>query len=207
MIYRICLAFALVDSNLKDLRLALLFVLGFHGLFRISELLDLQAADVIVHNEYLEILVKSSKTDQYREGNKVLISKTGGITCRHALVCRFFASAGIDTNSSVHVFLAVRFLKKKNIYRLCPNRLSYTRAQGDLTKETLSAIGIDSKGFSTHSLRAGGAIFIAKNLPRSDGSDRLLMLHGRRRSEQAKNMYVKEPLESRLQLTRFFPSF
>ena len=33
------------------------------------------------------------------------------------------------------------------------------------------------------------------------------MLHGRWRSEQAKNMYVKEPLESRLQSTRFFPSF
>lgn len=179
-----------MDSNLKDLRSALLFVLGFHGLFRISELLDLQAADVIVHNEYLEIL-----------------SKTGGITCPHALVCRFFASKGIDTNSSsVHVFRAVRFFKKNNAYRLCPNRLSYTRARG-LIKETLSAIGIDSKGFSTHSLRAGGATFIAKNLPRSDGSDRLLMLHGRWRSEQAKNMYAKEPLESRLQLTRFSPSF
>ena len=44
MIYRICLAFARVDSSLNDLRSALLFVLGFHGLFRISELLDLQAA-------------------------------------------------------------------------------------------------------------------------------------------------------------------
>ena len=81
------------------------------------------------------------------------------------------------------------------------------KGSNELIKETLSAIGIDSKGFSTHSLRAGGATFIAKNLPRSDGSDRLLTLHGRWRSEQAKNMYVKEPLESRLQLTRFFPSF
>ena len=40
-------------------------------------------------------------------------------------------------------------------------------------KKTLSAKAIDSKGFSTHSLRAGGATFIAKDLPRSDGSDRL----------------------------------
>ena len=180
-----------------------MFVLGFHGLFRISELLDLPAADVIVHNQYLEILVKSSKTDQHREGNKVFISKIGGITCSHVLVCRFFASAGIGTNSSVRVFRAVRFFKKHDIYQLCPNRLSYTRAR-KLSIETLSAIGIDSKGFSTHSLRAGGATFIAKNLPRSDGSDRLLMLHGRWSSEQAKNMYVKESLESRLQLTRFF---
>ena len=57
MIYCICLVFARVDSNLKDLRSALLFVLGFHGLFRISELLDLQAVDFTIHTEYLEILV------------------------------------------------------------------------------------------------------------------------------------------------------
>ena len=36
MIYRICLVFARVDSNLKDLRSALLFALAFHGLFRIT---------------------------------------------------------------------------------------------------------------------------------------------------------------------------
>lgn len=83
----------------------------------------------------------------------------------------------------------VRFFKKHDINRLCPNRLSYTRAR-ELIIETLSAIGIDSKGFSTHSLRAGEATFIAKNLPRSDGSDRLLMLYGRWSSEQAKNIYV-----------------
>lgn len=112
MIYRICLVFARVDSNLKDLRSALLFVLGFHGLFRISELLDLQAVDFTIHTEYLEILVKSSKTDQYREGNKVSISKLGGITCPHALLCRYFASARIVPNSSVYIFRAVRFFQE-----------------------------------------------------------------------------------------------
>ena len=63
------------------------------------------------------------------------------------------------------------------MYLLCPNRLSYTRAR-ELIKETLSAIGVDSKGFSTHSLRAGGATFIAKNLPSSDASEILLILDG-----------------------------
>ena len=48
MIYCICLVFARLDSNLKDLRSALLFVLGFHDLFRISELLDLQAKNMYV---------------------------------------------------------------------------------------------------------------------------------------------------------------
>ena len=40
MIFRICSSFAQMDSNLKDLRSALLFVLGFYGLFRISEFIN-----------------------------------------------------------------------------------------------------------------------------------------------------------------------
>ena len=164
MIYRICLVFARVDTNLKDLRSALLFVLGFHGLFRISELLDLQGVDVPIHNEYLEILVKSSKIDPYREGHKVFVSKLGRITCLQAVLCGYLASARIDASSSVYIFRAVRFLKRTNMYLLCSNRLSYSKAR-ELIKETLSAICIDSKRYSTHSVRAGGATFIAKNLP------------------------------------------
>ena len=119
MIYRICLVFARVDSNLKDLRSALLFVLGFHGLFRISKLLDLQAADFTIHTEYLEILVKSSKTDRYREGNKVFVSKLGGITCPHALLCRYFASARIVPNSSVYIFLGQYGFSREPICTYC----------------------------------------------------------------------------------------
>ena len=62
------------------------------------------------------------------------------------------------------------------MYLSRPNRLSYTKAK-ELIKESQSAIGIDC--FSSQRLRAGGATFIAKNLPRSDGSDRLLVLNGR----------------------------
>ena len=40
-LYRICPTFVHSNSNLKDLRTVLLFALGFYGLFRISELLDL----------------------------------------------------------------------------------------------------------------------------------------------------------------------
>ena len=104
----------------KDLRTALIFGLGFNGLFRISELLDLQATDITTHEGHLEISVKSSKTDQYREGNKVFISKTGGITCPHSLVCRFFASAGIHRDSPVYILRAVKFLKKVNSYVFRP---------------------------------------------------------------------------------------
>ena len=52
MIYRICVEFAHEGNNLSDLRTALLFVLGFNGLLRINELLDLQASDILVHDDH-----------------------------------------------------------------------------------------------------------------------------------------------------------
>ena len=190
MIYRICLVFSRVDSNLKDLRSALLFVLGFHGPLRISELLDLQAVDFTIHTEYLEILVKSSKPINTGKATKSLFPSLGALP----VPTLFFVATLLPLESfptPQFIFLGqYGFFKRTDIYLLCSNKLSYTRAR-ELIKETLSAIGIDSKGFSTHSLRAGGATFIAKNLPRSDGSDRLLMLHGRWRSKQAKNMSLK----------------
>ena len=87
-----------------------------------------------------------------------------------------------------------------------PRILSYTRCR-ELVKESLLAIGVNSVSFSTHSLRSSGATFIADDLAKSGSSVRLLMLHGRWKSETAKNMYVKDSLDSRLQLTRLFPTF
>ena len=69
------------------------------------------------------------------------------------------------------------------------------------------AIGINSVSYSTRSFRSGGATFIANNLAKSGSSERLLMLHGRWKFESAKNMYIKDSLDSRLQLTRLFPTF
>ena len=155
------------NSNLKDLRTALLFALGFYGLFRINELPDLQFSDVTVHNDYLEILLKCSKTDQYREGNKVFISKIGGINCPYVLIGCFFDCVRVNRNSSLYNFGVLRFLKNSNSYALCSRRLSYTRAR-ELINERLSAIGVDSRDFSTYRLRAGGVVFFAQNLPSSD---------------------------------------
>ena len=75
--------------DIKQSCSALLSVLDFHGLFRISELLDLQAADVIVHNEYLEILVKSTKTDQTGKATKSLLPRLEALPAPTLLFAAF----------------------------------------------------------------------------------------------------------------------
>ena len=58
-------------EHLIHLRFILICVLGFAGFFRISELLNLQVKDIFLKESWVEIFVKKSKTDQYREGNLV----------------------------------------------------------------------------------------------------------------------------------------
>lgn len=60
--------------------------------------------------------------------------------------------------------------------------------------EKLSQIGLDKSKFALHSLRSGGASAAANaGIP-----DRWFKRHGRWRSENAKDGYVKDKLEDRL---------
>ena len=137
----------------------------------------------------------------------MFIDKSGGVTCMSSpIIVPLFSAARVDLNSSAYIFRTLQPHRKDGSYTLGPRRLSYTRCR-ELVKESLLVIGINSVSYSTHSLRSGGATFIANNLAKSGSSDRLLMLHGRWKSESAKNMYIKDSLDSRLQLTKLFLTF
>ena len=71
--------------------------------------------------------------------------------------------------------------------------LSPSRA-GEILKEKLEAIGLDPSKFTNHSFRSGGATSPANmNLP-----DRLFKVHGRWKSDSAKDGYVHDKLDLHL---------
>ena len=73
------------------------------------------------------------------------------------------------------------------------SKLSYTRCREVLLKN-IADVGLDPKSFSWHNLRSGGASAAAN----SGISDRMCKRHGGWRSENAKDGYVADSLESRL---------
>ena len=75
--------------------------------------------------------------------------------------------------------------------------LSYTRVR-ELVLEKLVAIGLDKRQFGVHSLRSGGASAAAQ----AGVPDRWFKRHGRWRSENAKDGYIKDNLQDRLQVSR-----
>ena len=46
-------------------------LLAFAVFLRFDELSNLKLKDVVSHATYFELFIESSKTDQYREGNKI----------------------------------------------------------------------------------------------------------------------------------------
>ena len=59
-------------------------------------------------------------------------------------------------------------------------------------------MGYDPKDYGLHSLRSGGVTPVVSNDLSQNVSERLLKLHGRRKRDEAKDMYVFEPQCNRL---------
>lgn len=68
-------------NNIKDIRAIAICLTAFAGFLRFDEIKNLKCQNVIFHEDYVELKLESSKTDQFRDGAKVLISKTGSATC------------------------------------------------------------------------------------------------------------------------------
>ena len=64
--------------------------------------------------------------------------------------------------------------------------------------ERIKAIGLDPRQFGLHSLRSGGALAAAN----AGVPDRWFKHHGRWRSENAKDGYIKDKLEDRLSVSK-----
>ena len=73
---------------------------------------------------------------------------------------------------------------------------------GKILRDSLSQLGYNPNDYGLHSLRSGGATsavyYSGHSIP-----ERLLKIHGRWKSDSAKDMYVQESLENRLQVTKY----
>ncbi|XP_021379902.1 uncharacterized protein LOC110467217 [Mizuhopecten yessoensis] len=186
------------SENVKDLRLCTLCILGFAGFFRFSELVDLKMSNCVLKSSHLEITLVHSKTDVYRQGNVVVIAKTGKKTCPVACFVKYITAAGLSFGADSYIFRAVSFCKSTGTYKLCSRNqaLSYTRVR-EIFLGAISEIGLKKSEFGLHSLRAGGATIAANN----GISERLFKAHGRWASEKAKDGYVLDDLDHKISVS------
>lgn len=186
-------------NSLKEVRLLLMCSLMYTGFLRFNELCNITAKDIVFHTSHVNIFIRKSKTDCYRHGNNVVISRLDSSYCPVKLLQSYLVLAKIENNSEFFIFRALSFLKKTNSFILRSKnvKISYTRAR-ELVKEALSQIGLNVNKFGLHSFRAGGATAAAKY----DIPDRLFKIHGRWKSDLAKDGYVSDSLEKRLSVSK-----
>lgn len=174
-------------SNVLQFRTFVMCLLGFSGFFRFSELSNIRICDIKWENAHIEINIPKSKTDIYRRGNSVIIAKNGNDLCPVFWLNKYIDLLGLEKISEDDLFTAVNYLKSQNVYKTSNKSkpLSYTRAR-EILLSSLKEIGLDSSKFALHSLRSGGVTAAAnKNV-----SDRLLKIHGRWVTDNAKDGYI-----------------
>ena len=166
---------------------------SFAAFFRYSEASNLTLGDIVFNDSFIKIFVEKSKTDQYREGHWVHIAKTSSEICPVKTLKRYIEEANI-TEDSEYLFRATTFFKTFNVHKLRRGNkpISYATARSTVF-ELIRSIGLNEKLFGLHSLRSGGA---AAGVP-----DRLFKNHGRWKSENVKDGYVRDKLEDILKVS------
>jgi site-specific recombinase XerD len=193
------LKFNTVNRTLKELRLLVICALSYTGVLRYDELSNIKANNITFHEEYVDIFIEKSKTDCYRNGKNVLIAKLNTPQCPVTILQCYIREVKIDLSTDKYIFRPLVYFKRNKNYMMRNSniKLSYTRAR-EIIREALSSIGINMNNYGLHSLRSGGASAAYK----CDVSDRLFKVHGRWKSENAKDGYVYEDLEKRFSVSK-----
>jgi hypothetical protein len=90
-------------KNLYNLRICAMCLVGYAGFLRYNEIANLKMCNLNIFYTYISLNIESSKTDIYRRGNNVIISKTNSSTCPVSWFLRYIELADLKLNSgSVH---------------------------------------------------------------------------------------------------------
>ena len=191
--------FVNANSDLMDLRIACICILGFTAFLRFDELSQLKFCDILFAKDYLKVFLEQSKTDVYRAGEWVYVSRLQSGNCPVRIVKKYLRKAGFGGYSEEYIFRAITRNKDKDKRKLKASNkpISYTTVR-TLILKAFSEVGEDITVLGTHSLRKGGATAAA----RSAVEDRLFKRHGRWKSERSKDKYVTEDLKQKLHVSK-----
>ena len=140
------------DPHLTEVRLLAVCLVAYAGFMQCDELVKLKGSDVTFNAEGMVVKIKSSKTDQYREGASLVIARTGQVTCPVAMMERYCHMGEIDHTSQAKLFRGIVNTKGGGERLRKNGGLSYTRLR-ELLLDKLAQLGFDPSLFGMHSLQ------------------------------------------------------
>ena len=78
-------------ASLADIRFLLVLLVGYAGLFRISELLSVKIKDISISDDGMSIFVSQGKNDQFREGHTSNMARPSTVYCPVSITERLLA--------------------------------------------------------------------------------------------------------------------
>ena len=69
------------EGNVYTQRTICAYLIAYSGFLRSCELFAIKRCDIVIENTHMSIFIETSKTDIYRDGAQVLISRTHTDMC------------------------------------------------------------------------------------------------------------------------------
>jgi site-specific recombinase XerD len=91
------------STDLTVVRDLTMILLCYSAFLRFSELSQLKCYHITVKDDYLVIKIKNSKTDQYRAGDDILVSKGQSLACPYNMLMKYVGLANVNIFSDVFV--------------------------------------------------------------------------------------------------------
>ena len=134
-----------------------MFVLlvGYAGLFRISELLSVKIKSISISDDGMSIFVSQRKNDQFREGHTSIIARSSKVSCPVSITEELLALLASPKESCSPVLR--RIVRTKNgAYFHKSLGISYSTVRDEF-KKYISPFVNDPGDYYLHSLKSGGA--------------------------------------------------
>ena len=96
-----------VLASLAAIRFLFVLLVGYTGLFRISELLSIKVKDISISGDGMPIFVSERRNDQFREGHTSLIARSSKVSCPVSITERLLALLASPKESCSPVFNCV----------------------------------------------------------------------------------------------------
>ena len=100
--------------------------LSFMGFLRFNEAIKLRRCDIIINKTFLSLFIQNSKTDVYREGSWVYLTKLDTALCPIELISHYFKKGNIKGNCQKCIFRGIITTKSHSKLRNCDKHVSYT---------------------------------------------------------------------------------
>ena len=140
---------------MADVRLVVACLLAVSAFLHYDEMSKLRCCDITFSPHRMVVRIASSKSDQYRQGDSVIVTRTGSSACPVAMLEHYYAMAALPKLSKLRLFWGIVVTKSGECLR-SQGSLSYIRLR-EFFLSKLSELGFKPKQFGLHSLRSGGA--------------------------------------------------